>query len=47
MRARAERGLAVGLVGAEPVERGEARVIFDPASEAVDIVTARALRGRP
>ena len=27
------------------LERGEARVIFDPASEAVDIVTARALRG--
>ena len=29
------------------LERGEARVIVDPASEAVDIVTARALRGRP
>ena len=27
------------------IERGEARVIFDPASEAVDIVTAGALRG--
>ena len=27
------------------LERGEARVIFDPASEVIDIVTARSLRG--
>lgn len=29
------------------LERGEAQVIFDPATEAVDIVTSRDLRRRP